>query len=254
MSDLKIEAIKVDKKRLGEEEVNKILPKIPHFIITVGKVKSGKSVLYNNLYLKPEMYGDKFDIRILLSPTAHQDEVNCHLCDAFDFIIDDVNESVVEELLDMIKNDETDARYLMIFDDIVGAVTQKRAGKPDLLSQLATKYRHIGNKSGEGKLSIMLCSQYWAFLTPTLRNNASAYFIMGHMSGQELKSMSQGLSVFGGSDKAFTEIYKKSKQEPYDFLYLDMGRLKAWRNFTDLLWSEEDLFKENKDKKGQKDA
>lgn len=241
MPKLQIDPIRLDSKRLGELEPNKILPRVPHLILTIGKVRSGKSVMYNNLYLKPEMFGNSFDVKVLLSPTAHQDEVNCHLIEDCDFVIDEVNEDVIDELLDMIKTDDTDRKWLFIFDDIVGSVTQKKGGKPDLLSSLATKYRHIGNDHGEGKLSIMICSQYFKFLTPTLRNNASAYLLMGHFSQQELKSMAENLSVFGGGEKEFMEIYKKSKKKPFDFLYLDMGRLKAWRNFENLLFSEEDL-------------
>jgi len=238
---LQIDPVKIDRKRLGELEPNKILPRIPHLILTIGKVRSGKSVMYNNLYLKPEMYGNSFDVKVLLSPTAHQDEVNAHLIEEFDFIIDEVNETIIEELLEMVRTDETDRRYLFIFDDVIGSITQKKGGAPDILSALSTKYRHMGNEHGEGKLSIMICTQYFKFLTPTLRNNASAYLLMGHFSSSELKAMAENLSVFGGGEKEFMDIYKKSRKKPFDFTYLDMGRLRAWRNFENKLFSEEDL-------------
>ena len=47
--------------------------------------------------------------------------------------------------------------------------------------------------------------------------------LMGHFSQQELKAMAENLSVFGGGENEFMAIYKKSKQKPFDFLYLDMG-------------------------------
>jgi hypothetical protein len=49
--------------------------------------------------------------------------------------------------------------------------------------------------------------------------------------------MSQELSVFGGSEKEFISIYKKSKQEPFDFCFLNIQDLTARRNFEEQpLW------------------
>lgn len=182
------------------------------------------------------MYGDKFDVRILLSPTATKDAVNSHLVEAFDYVIDEVTEEVIEELLNMIEQDKTDQKYLMIFDDVVGSLPQNRNGKPDILSTLATKYRHVGNEQGEGKLSIFLATQYFKFLTPTLRNNASAYFLCGNSSELEDKGMAENLSVFGGSEKEFKRLLKEAKKNKFDFAYLDMKRLKFWKNFEKVLF------------------
>ena len=52
--------------------------------------------------------------------------------------------------------------------------------------------------------------------------------------------MSQELSVFGGSEKEFIEIYKKSKQAPFDFCFLNIQDLTARRNFEEKeLWNSE---------------
>tara|TARA_R110000782_G_scaffold47702_1_gene104733 strand:+ start:440 stop:1177 length:738 start_codon:yes stop_codon:yes gene_type:complete len=241
--ELKVYPVKIDKKRLGEIDCG-ILPKIPHLILAVGSVKAGKTTLYNSLYLNPDFYGDKFQVRILLSPTAHQDEVNRHLVQLFDYVIDEVDENIINELLDMIKRDKSDNKYLMLFDDVVGSLPMNKNGKPDILSQLATKYRHVGSEEGgEGKLSIFIATQYFNFLTPIIRNNASGYFFCGNASQKEVKSISENLSVFGGSEKAFVDIYKKAKKEPFDILYLNMEQLKAHRNFGEVLFKPEDLQK-----------
>jgi hypothetical protein len=236
--DLKIYPITIDKKKLGEEEVGKVLPQIPHLILAVGKVRSGKTLMYNNLYLSDRFYGQKFDIRILLSPSAHNDAVNKHLIDEFDMVFTEITEDLIEEILDLIKNDESDSRYLMVFDDVIGAITQKKTGRIDLLSGLATKYRHIANaQEKEGRLSIFIATQYFKHLTPVLRNNASAYLLMGAFPERELKQMGEQLSVFGGDEKKFLNIYKEAKKNPFDFLYLNMNRLEAYRNFEKKIWS-----------------
>jgi hypothetical protein len=234
---LKIDSIKIDESRLNEKDCGDILPIMPFFMIAVGHVRSGKSTLMSNLFLKPDFYGGKFDVIILLSPTADKDPVNEHLLKQCDFVINEVDETIIEELIRIIESDESDQTYLMILDDIVGSITQNKNGKPDFLSTLATKYRHVGNKKHEGKLSIFLGIQYFRFCTPQLRNNASAYFLMGNSSEVEIKGLSEDLSVFGGSSKIFKELLKKSKKKEFDFLYLDMKRLRAHRNFEELLFS-----------------
>ena len=58
--------------------------------------------------------------------------------------------------------------------------------------------------------------------------------------------MSQELSVFGGSEKEFISIYKESKQEPFDFCFLNIQDLTARRNFEEeTLW---DTSKKTSDK------
>ena len=246
--DLKIYPVKIDKSKLGEESCGEILPPIPHLIIAIGKVKAGKTILASNLYMRECFYGKKFDVKVLLSPSAHNDSVYKELLEEFDYIITDITEPVIDELLRMIKEDDSDNKYIFVFDDVIGSIIQKRGGKPDLLSSLSTKYRHIANKDGnEGKLSIFLATQYFKNLTPILRNQASAYFLLGHFSSQELKGMAESLSIFGGSEKGFIKLWKEAKKEPRDFLYLDMGSLKAYRNFDDLLWSENDMLSKEED-------
>ena len=125
-----------------------------------------------------------------------------------------------------------------MLEDIIGNVNVKRAGGTiDALTGLTTKYRHIGNEEQEGKISICIISQYFKYLNAIQRINASAYFLMGNSPEIELKKMSQELSVFGGSEKEFINIYKQSKQEPFDFCFLNIQDLSARRNFEEQpLW------------------
>ena len=67
---------------------------------------------------------------------------------------------------------------------------------------------------------------------------------MGVSPHSELKKMSESLSVFGGSEKKFLELYKKSKRVKFDFMYLSIDYLEVWRNFDERLWTQEDLYKE----------
>ena len=55
----------------------------------------------------------------------------------------------------------------------------------------------------------------------------------------EVKKMAEDLSYFGGGKKEFMEVFKQSRKNSHDFLYLSVEHLEARRNHTDLLWSKE---------------
>ena len=71
---------------------------------------------------------------------------------------------------------------------------------------------------------------------------------MGNSPEAELKKMSQELSVFGGSERGFEEIYRQSKQEPFDFCFLNIQDMTARRNFEpEPIWSQHDKKKDSND-------
>jgi len=235
MSDLKIYPVKVNESRLNRIEKG-VLPSIPFLMCIIGRVKAGKSVLLNSLALSPRFYGDDFQIKVLISPTAHSDPINEHMVKEFDFVFTEYNDELLDNLLKLIEEDDSKDRWLIIFDDIIGNMDQKKAGKVDAITALSTKYRHIGNEKFEGKLSMIITTQYFKFLSPILRNNCSAYFLMGSYSQAELKKISEALSFFGGDETEFLKLFRKSKKAPHDFLYLSVEHLKAHRNFEEELW------------------
>lgn len=250
--DLNIYPIKIEDDKLNQGDSKYPLSSPVHFHIVVGRVKAGKSVLMNNLYLSKRLFGGDFQTRILISSTAYNDAVNKYLLDEFDFVFNEYSDSLLEEILNLIQEDEGDGRFLLLLDDIIGSVNFKRVGA-DPISSLISHYRHIGNGENEGKLSICMASQYWKYFNPICRNNCTAYYILGSFPESEIKKMAQDLSYFGGSDDEFLRLYKESRSKgPYDFLYLSVEHLEARRNHTDLLWSQKDgqENKEEKEKEG----
>ena len=249
--DLNIYNVKISEEKLGEIDKGS-LPAIPHFITVLGRIRSGKSLIAQNLYLSPRFYGNDFDVKILISPTAVNDAQCIHMIDNFDFVFDSYNESLLDEILDMIKNDETNMKYILVLDDAIDSnFIQSKSGVPDRFSQLITRFRHVGNSKYEGKLSICLLIQYFKFLTPICRNNSSAMILAGEFPQSELKKVSESFSYFGGDDKAFMDIYNRSRSHPnncgWDFLYLNTKTLTARRNFSgEVLWSRDLEMAKNK--------
>lgn len=235
-TDLKIYDLKIDKNKLGRIEKD-ILPDIPFLFIITGRVKTGKTIIINNLALSPRFYGNDFDEIIVISPTIYSDPINKHLVENATFTFEQYSDELIEQLMEIIEEDDSDNKFLLILDDIVGNIKFRRnTSKIDKLTELATKYRHIGNGDKEGKLSIIISTQQFKFISPIMRLNASGYIIGGHQSPAELKAMSEEMSVFTkGDPKKFYKLWNKSKKEDYDFLYLSLKDMKARRNFDEVL-------------------
>lgn len=241
------------KEEVGEEDFD-ILPNIPFLAYCIGAVKSGKSLFMANLFFNPNFpYKNTFDVKILISNTAYNDKIMKPIIEQFDFVFTDYNDALLEEIISMVETDDSDCKYLLVLEDIIGNVNVKRmGGSIDALTGLTTKYRHIGNEDKEGKLSIFIISQYFKYLNSIQRLNASAYFLMGNSPEVELKKMSQEMSVFGGSEKEFVGIYNQTKQEPFDFCFLNIQDLTARRNFEENpIWSAHEKKTGEEKKKGE---
>ena len=72
MTDFSVYPIKIDEDKLGESTKH-IIPDLVHFNVLLGKIRSGKSVLLQNLYLSPRFFGEDYDVKILISPSIHND-------------------------------------------------------------------------------------------------------------------------------------------------------------------------------------
>lgn len=237
-TDLKIYPIEIDESKLNQGKDKYPLSSPVHLHLVIGRVKAGKSLLVNNLYMSERFFKDDFQTRILISTTAYNDAINQHMLDEFDFVFTEYSEELLQEIIHLIEKDEGDGRFLLLLDDIIGNVKFSR-GKIDAISALITKFRHIGNGDVEGKLSICLTTQYFKYISTVARNNATAYYIMGTFPEGELKKMAEGLSFFGGGDKEFYEIYKRSRQQEYDFTYLSVEHLEARKNHEEVIWSKD---------------
>ena len=246
--DLNIYPLKIDEDKLGEKSKD-IIPDVVHFNVHLGKIRSGKSLLMANHYISNRFYGDDYDVKIIISPTIGQDQQMAPVREHFDYVFDEYSEDLIDELMEMISSDQVDNRYLLVLDDCMGDrnFVMKRTGKQDALSSLITKFRHIGSKElgTEGRLAICLSCQRYKFLTSTIRQNIQGFYVMGSFPESELKKIAEDYSFIGGSEKEFLEIFKNSRKEPYDFLYINVPKLEAWRSYKERLWSHDEEFAKN---------
>ena len=130
--DFNIYPIKINEDKLNE--VEKFPFDLPFCVCALGRVRAGKTLLANNLFLSNRFYKDDFDIKILISNTARNDAQNEFLLDEFDFIFEEYSEELLRHILeDMIGDDQENNRYLVVLDDIIGSVKQKKSGNVDTL-------------------------------------------------------------------------------------------------------------------------
>lgn len=254
--DLNIYPLNIDTSKLNEIDCYPLCD-IPFFIICCGRVRAGKSLLLNNLSLdERKLYGPHFDVKIFISPCSVNDPMNQYICEEFDYVFTEYSDTLLEKILEMIEEDETDNRYLLILDDIIGVMTQKRTGNLDAMTNLVTRYRHTGNSNQEGKLSVIISTQYWKYVTGIIRTNSTGYYLMGNFPESELKKMSEDLSYFGGDNKVFLDLWKKAREKDkkekkdtkgknYNFLFLNVKKGEARKNHNVILWDEENGIYEN---------
>ena len=245
--DLKIYPLKIEEDKLGEEDRD-ILGNAVHLNVFLGRIRSGKTTALSSLYLSPRFWGDTFDVRILISSSAENDVTMKYLNEEFEYTFDEFSFELLDTIIDMVKNDTQPHRYLLVLDDIMAdeGFKQKRVGVLDPFSRLITKFRHIGQDElgNEGRLSICLCLQRYKFLNATIRQNIQGFHIMGSFPQAELKKIAEDYSFIGGDDKEFMNIFSRSRKEPFDFLYINVPKLEAYRNYEEKLWDGKDI--ENK--------
>lgn len=242
MPNHKIYPLKIDKDKLGEVEMDGVIPDLPFLICLLGSVRAGKSTIMTNISHSPErFYGGMFSCKILISSTAQNDAVLQGSMDEWDFVFNDYSESLLEEIIDMIETDEDpECKYLLVLDDAIEGLIQKKAGRPDAFSRLVTRYRHVGNNETEGRLSIILGLQYFKFLTPLIRNNLQSLCLCGSFSQREMNKIAEVYSFLtpDGEEKTFIEQYKKTQKTPYDFAYLNIKHGTFYRNFDELIYKK----------------
>jgi hypothetical protein len=231
--DHDLEILKVKNKHENEnkklfEKLHQNLLKPPFLLVVNGSVRSGKSTLLMNLIYNKHFYKDYFDKIVFVSPTVHNDETLEHLNEDEDIIkihddldkIDTIVKTIVDEQ-DKLGQDKK--HVLLILDDMLGYI------KPNsYISNLCTRYRHR-------KLSIIITSQNFRKIPNIIRENASGYLIFKTTNKKEYKKYYE---EFSGLFETFEELYNISTDKPYNFLYLDLRHIKAYHNFTSLLYSK----------------
>lgn len=243
LNNWKIKPVKIDETRYNTAELGNFI--FPSTFIGIGAVAAGKSTLMYNLInmLKP-VFDDNI---IVFSPTATNDPILLKLVE--DELVLEVFETysneTLQKILEVIRDDPDEKqKYMIIFDDILGMANMANnhiSKEARFLNSFISTYRHGAGICQEGRISCMWFIQYYKSLLPTLRVNASYVAFLGKHSEKNIKQYAEELStVCGGSENKFLELYDKAKSGRYDFMLIDLRKLKVYRNLDELIYDDFD--------------
>ena len=241
--NFKIKPVEVEHDGFNEEEFG--LFQFPSLGIGIGHVAAGKSTLMYNLIeqLEPVFQGNV----IIWSPTIMNDPIGKKLEEEEMFLehFEEYSNDTLASVLQVIANqdEEKKEKYLLVFDDILGLLPKNMMSHDHkYFSHFISTYRHGGGIAGEGQISLLFFTQYYKDLSPVLRANSTYYFFLGSHSEKHINQYSEELNaITEGSSEKFIEIWEKAKgANRYDFLTLDMRKLKAYKNLEEILYDRDE--------------
>lgn len=236
--DLKILPVKPppdQKEEKLKRQLNPLLPGAtssggfkPFLMTVVAPVRSGKTTFTVGLIYM--IYKDIFEEIMYISPTVENDDTGWAIMKDDNIIkitenlteIDLILESIVE--IQKAKPKEEREHTLIVLDDMIGLL--KPTGQ-SYFAALCSKYRHY-------KISLIVCVQSFRSLPPVCRANTTAYIIFKTNNDKELEKMEDEFS----GNFPFDEVYEYATEERYQFLYLNLEKIEAYKNFEELIYKK----------------
>ena len=228
-----------------KKEKKKLHPNLPdiykgQLLVCAAPIRSGKSVLWNNMLLNPNFYCDCFQDCFIISNTIFNDassrfsaEKYKHTC--YEMYDDEIINKIIKKQHEKKKGDG-DSSFALILDDICGDLN-KHGRKGGKAIHFATRFRHAVNK-GDGCL-FMINNQKYNDISTIIRNNMTGLLLSGNTkSNKELQSIKDDIAdTFGGS-AAFDGYMDAARQTPFSWLYfrLDSTPPEVYLNFKDKLY------------------
>jgi hypothetical protein len=196
----------------------------PFMMLITAKVGSGKSVFISNLLRLPQYYFRKFNKVFFCSSNVNDEgEVIDPAFSLIEFdeenVYDDFNPVIFADIRKKIKDDPDFEKnqYLLVIDDLALALKDKEIQK-----QIA-RHRHM-------HLSIIITCQRLKMVPPLVRNNISHCVLFKTLNKQEIEYLNEVVNI----DKdIFEKILKYGTKDKYDFLFIDIDRLRFIKNFTE---------------------
>ncbi len=242
----------IENEAIQKKKLHPNLPNIykGQLLIVAAPIRSGKSVLINNMLLNPNFYDDCFSDVNFISNTIFNDATSrfaaekwrntCH-----EMYSDDIITGIIKHQKDK-KKREGDSSFALILDDICGDLN-KHGRKGGKAIHFATRFRHSVNR---GDACLMLYSnQKYNDISTIIRNNATGMLISGNIkSKKELQTIKDDIQdTFGGSE-VFDDMFKRAQEKPYSWLYfrLDSSPPEVYLDFKEKLYPQNYLKPKNK--------
>ena len=200
----------------------------PFVMVALGKRKSGKTTILNNLILKESMMRNRFSQIIIISPTIIYDQTSRFLVEEAGKYncFDTYTDGIIDRLIEFQASKEKKERkhILLIADDLIG--TMKRECKAFSLSSRSRHYL----------ISIIYLTQNLRTLSPVVRGNATHWALFRNPNMKEMEKVCEEFAFLGSKNNVY-RLYEHITKVPYNFMYVD-DDYNVWENFTKKIWSK----------------
>jgi len=184
---------------------------------------SGKSNLVVNLLNRPDLLKNKFDEIYYFSPTIYLDQTLEHLNNKKIFKCDEISNDKLNNLLESVKEDEERQKILIVLDDCIEFVNNK---KSSAINKLFFKGRHFS-------ISVVVITQKYKAVNPLLRQNALLHIFFRPNNNQELDAIVNELNNRKLPENKLREIFNKYTQN-YDFIIYNIAKSKVYHIFREI--------------------
>ena len=241
----KLKELEEDKVRLPRE-LNPILPDISkkQLILLIGGVSTGKTTFLTSLLYHDDFMNNMFQLKYIISPSIYNDRsARAFREDDNAILLDMYSDEAIEQIIENQKLQEgetfaTQPFSLLLLDDCVEGNHRGTGSNNSKISQLCTRFRHLN-------LNIILSAQSInQGFSSLIRCNARQIILKKMRNSSELKKFeSQFSDLFGGEDN-FRKMYSyvfDGNEDKYNFIYLNLDDMKAYKNFDELIYQDENL-------------
>lgn len=217
MSDPDLRVLAVSAVKHAKRTVAKPLPNPPFCMCVVAPPRSGKSTLIVNM-IRNRRFNYKWGVIAIISPTAEFDATYQSVAEK-DGVIIHSDPSLMDDLIAAFCESQEasgmENDMLLVVDDCVGYMGRG-------LEQIASRYRHY-------KISVIVASQQFRMLPPTLRTCAGYWILYKTHNAKEVDKMNE---EFSGQFPSFLVKYQQATEEKYHFMFLDVLESTMYMDFT----------------------
>ena len=231
--DLEILPVRPPELKKKKKEIHPNLPQIfdsGRLISIIGAVKSGKTVLMQNIVLR--FYEECFDIVYVISPSVFNDPSARFMLERYpDTCFSEYSDELIDRILNyqmsFVSKGQSPPDICLVIDDFTGINSNSK------IFHLATRYRHYGIRL------LMFASQVFRCLPTSVRTNTSTVLISRTPNAKELEKLSEEYGPLCGGDAKFMELYHEATKGDYNWLNIDLASnpTKVYKNFTDLIYT-----------------
>ena len=219
-----------------KKELNPVLPNIKKGALVgiVASIRSGNTVLINNLMMRPEFFKDCFDLSVFISPTIFADKSMKYIRDlykstCYDAYSDDIVYKLCAYQEGLSDGEAIPESYSLVCDDAIDLP------RNSALVFLASRFRHYSQKAA----LVLFSTQKFRSLSPIVRTNATDWLISGVKNRKEREAVIEEFGdAFSMQENEFEAMWNYATQEPFSFLYVKMDCTppEAYRNFEEQLY------------------